>query len=511
MQQLDSPNMGRRIAKAASWTVVARVAVRAIGLISTPILARLLTPSDFGLLALVMAFVISLMLLSEFDFDLWLIRRENPTPQDYDSVWTLNIIRAFLLGSIVFACAPLWASVFGDDRLTPVLRFLAVAYVIEGFTNSGIVDFRRNLQLHKEFLYLIWTKIISFVVTIIAAVILQNYWALAIGIGARLVALVLMSFILHPYRPRLSLASAKEMLFFSKWLLAKNALDLIRRQGDIFFVGKLAPMNIVGTYNVAKEVSGLPLSQIIDPMSRALYPGYTKLKGDPKELRETFASSFGIVLLIALPLAAFMAVSARPFIGVLLGPDWDAAIPLFQLLVGYALLRVPFTNAEALLLAHEGPRALAKIALFNVSVLLAFLLPGTVLAGATGAAYALIGAAFLTLCLLLSRVAKLLGLSAIGLIGAAWRTICAAAVIFPPVRMLLEAYPVAEGLIENLILLTACFSMTALAFVVTILTLWTIVGRPAGPERQALNSLNSAVAAVRANLPPGLRRQLGTT
>ena len=511
MQQPMPQNMGSRIATAASWTVIARVAVRAIGLISTPILARLLTPSDFGLLALVMAFVVSLTLLSEFDFDLWLIRRENPTPSDYDSVWTLNILRALLLGAIVFACAPLWADLFGDERLTPVLRLLAIAYAIEGFTNSGIVDFRRNLQLHREFLYLIWTKIISFAVTITAAIILQNYWALAIGVATQRMSLVLMSFVLHPYRPGLSLASAREMLSFSKWLLAKNALDLIRRQGDIFFVGKIAPINVVGTYNVAKEVSGLPLSQIIDPMSRALYPGYAKLKDNAKVLRETYVSSFAIILLIAFPLAAFMVASAKPFIAVLLGPEWDAAVPLFQILVGYALLRVPFTNAEALLLARQGPRALAIIAVFNVCVLLALLLPGTLMAGATGAAFALIGATFLTLCLLMARVAKLLGISPFGLVTAAWRTIAASAVAILPAQKLLKTFPQADGLIENLALLTACFAATATTFVVTALVLWVVSGRPAGPERDALGWLGSLIALVRANLPTMLRRQTSTT
>ena len=504
-------NIGSRIATAASWTVIARVAVRAIGLISTPILARLLTPGDFGLLALVMAFVVSLTLLSEFDFDLWLIRRENPTPKDYDSVWTLNILRALLLGAIVFACAPLWADVFGDERLKPVLQLLAIAYAIEGFTNSGIVDFRRNLQLHREFLYLIWTKIISFVVTITAAIILQNYWALAIGVATQRMSLVLMSFILHPYRPGLSLASAREMLSFSKWLLAKNALDLVRRQGDIFFVGKLAPISVVGTYNVAKEVSGLPLSQIIDPMSRALYPGYAKLKDNAKVLRETYASSFSIILLIAFPLAAFMAASAKPFIAVLLGPEWKAAVPLFQILVGYALLRVPFTNAEALLLARQGPRALAMIAVFNVGILLALLLPGTLIAGATGAAFALIGATFLTLCLLITRVTRQLGISMLSLAAASWRSIAASAVAVLPVQTLLNTFEQVDGLVENLALLAACFATTTATFAVTILLLWAISGRPDGPERAALGWLASLITLVRVNLPILLRRQTGTT
>jgi O-antigen/teichoic acid export membrane protein len=142
---------GRELARGSAWMIGMRWAIRGVGLVSTVILARLLAPDDFGVVAMAMVAVAILQSFTQSGTDLALLRNTKATHEHYDTAWTLEIIQSVLLAVVLFATAPLVGGHFEDPRVTEVVRILSLRALFGGFQNIGVVNFRRDLQFGQEF------------------------------------------------------------------------------------------------------------------------------------------------------------------------------------------------------------------------------------------------------------------------------------------------------------------------------------------------------------------------
>ena len=168
-----------------AWMVVARLMDRSIGIVSTLILARLLVPGDFGLVAMATAIAGALELLGAFSFDLALIQKQNAEKRHYNTVWTFNVLFGCCCGALLILLAAPAAAFYRESRLPPVMVVLAASVAIAGFTNVGVVNFRKDLHFRNEFKFLFLKRITTFMVTIGFAFVLKSYWALLIGIDRK--------------------------------------------------------------------------------------------------------------------------------------------------------------------------------------------------------------------------------------------------------------------------------------------------------------------------------------
>src|SRR6201998_4791603 len=147
---LSTPlDIGRAMAKGTGWTVGTQLTIQLIGMLSTMVLARLLVPADFGLVALATALSGALHAISEFSFDLALIQNQSAARREYDTAWTLSICRNAILAVALVAGARLIALSFADPRLEPVVYWLALGTFFNGFQNIAVVDFRKELAFHR--------------------------------------------------------------------------------------------------------------------------------------------------------------------------------------------------------------------------------------------------------------------------------------------------------------------------------------------------------------------------
>jgi len=218
-----SASFGTEVATGAAWVVGLRIVVRLLGLISTVILARILSPADFGLLALSSLLLASLEAFSAFDFHVWLIRHPDPSRDHYDTIWTLSILRSLLIGGVLAMIAAPASVFFGEPRLEGVVIVVALATAAAGFTNVGVVDYQKQLRFDQDFRFLIGSRVSSFAVTVALGFMLRNYWALVAGIVTQKLAEIVLSYWLHPHRPRVCWRHTAEIFTFAKWLLAATA------------------------------------------------------------------------------------------------------------------------------------------------------------------------------------------------------------------------------------------------------------------------------------------------
>ncbi len=152
-------SLGRRLMSGSVWMIAMRWSMRLLGLVSTAILARLLTPEDFGLVAMSAFAVGFIEVFSQLGVELVLIRHPNPQRRHYDTAWTFNLLTGLILGGLMVLVAPLAAAYFEEPRVEQVLWVLAAAPLVKGAVNIGIVDFRRDLRFAKDFQYHFITRI----------------------------------------------------------------------------------------------------------------------------------------------------------------------------------------------------------------------------------------------------------------------------------------------------------------------------------------------------------------
>lgn len=200
-----------KVAGGAAWMLLFKVAERAMSVIGIVILARLLLPEDFGLVAMATSVIALLEVLGTFSFDLAIIQRKEPTREHYDTAWTMNVLAA--TGGAVATALVAWpaAQFYSEPRLVGVMHVLALCWALQGLENIGTVNFRREMNFSREFHFLFAKKLWSFVVTVVLAWAFRNYWALLIGTLSSRVFGVALSYFMHPYRPRPSLARRREL------------------------------------------------------------------------------------------------------------------------------------------------------------------------------------------------------------------------------------------------------------------------------------------------------------
>ena len=492
-------SIGREMAKGGGWMIAARLGVQAIGFVSTIILARVLVPADFGLVALATTFAAALQAISEFSFDVVLIQNQRAGREHYDTAWTLSVIRNGILSGLLLATAPLVAELLGDARLTPIVYFLALSNFLDGLQNIGIVDFRKHLAFHRDLIFMVVGKLGMFVVTVPLAFLWRDYWALVGGLMAGAVVRLALSYLMHPFRPRFSLAHWREIMHFSKWLLANNICGFVFGRTDTFVIGKLAGAQAVGIYGIAYEVANLSTSNLVGPVRRAIFPGYSKVSENLETLKKGFFDVVGMVLVIGAPMAAGVGVVAEPLVRLMLGEKWVDSIPLIQVLATYSFFNLLGTSSGPIFLATARPQYVMYVLGGSSAAMIPMLIVGTMYAGALGAAWAMTATAALAAAIDFWLITHILRPRIRSLLAIFWRPFVATGAMVVAVEILqrhLARPDSAPGWATTLAELVAT---GAAIYLIAALLLWAVSGFPDGAERHVLSALRQSVAKLRSS------------
>lgn len=478
----------RSMAKGAGWMMGWRAAEQLISVASVLILARLLVPADFGLVAMAMVLYGLLEMLGELGAETVLIQKQDADRGLYDCAWTLNAgVHVLEAGLLVLLAAP--AAIFYEEpRLEAVIQVLALALLASGFKNVGVVAFRKELEFHKEFVFLIARKLAGFAVTVPLAFAWRSYWALVAGIVTAKVVELGLSYWMHPYRPRPTFAGWREIYAFSKWLYLTNFLQFAGRRLPELLLGKLAGAGAAGVYSLSFQIGMLASTSLAAPLNRAVFPGYARLQTDALALKRTYLDVSAALALVALPAGFGLAALADRAVPVLLGEKWMAAVPVVQLLSVVGALVALRTNAGVGFLALGRPDYVTKIAALRILVLAPLVMWLGARHGAVGAA-----AAILVTTLSVGWVSYRLVFRALGIrVAEYWSRTgrpAAAVVVMWGVIDLLERHAMLLRAMPDALALAILAVAGAVTYVVTVAGLWALTGRPQGLESFALRQV----------------------
>lgn len=490
MTAAERTSLGRRAVSGAGWILAWRMVTRGLGFVSTLVLARVLVPNDFGLVAMATAFSGAIESLSQFAVEDALIRRVEEDTRLHDAAFTVQLGRSVLTAAIVALAAPLAADWFSEPRLTPVLLVLAAITAIGGLDNIGIVEFQRQLRFNVHVRVLAIPRLLQVVATVGAAVLTHSYWALLIGVGTQRIARVAVTYLIHPYRPRLSLAGWRDLAGFSFWLWAAGMASLVWDRCDTFIVGRYFGSAKLGLYMVGSQVALLPVTDLIAPAASVLMASFAFSRRSGGEAAANALPVAGALLLGVVPMVLVLSAGASYVVMLLLGVKWVAARPLIEIMAGMCLFSpVSYVCGAVLTTIGQVRRqfyAVAVAALVKVVILyLAARYFSLEMLAVGSVACVAMEALLLVWQLRIVGYARLRR-SAFGLLRGALSGGVAAAVL-ARVGGTWTAAPsvafVASPFLDSLLHLALLGGVATVTFGGCVTLLWLASGRPEGPER----------------------------
>ncbi|QIB75519.1 lipopolysaccharide biosynthesis protein [Halogeometricum borinquense] len=437
------------------WVTGINVGDRVLQLLKVIVLARLLSPTVFGLLGIGLVTLAGLRQFSRLGLDQALIQRKDANVDEYlNTVWIMKIARGAIIAATAFIIAPYIATFFNEPKAKDLVRVLSISPLILGLQNPSVVYFRKNLNFHKEFVYQVGARLIDAGVAIAFALVYRNVWALAAGLLASNVSKSVISYAIHSYRPNISfnMEYAKEMFGFGKWLLASSILIFLYGQGDDSFVGWFFGATTLGFYQLAYRFSNAPATEVTHVISRVTFPTYSKVQDNVDRLREGYFRAVQLSALVAFPMVAGIVAVAPVFVTSVLGDEWTPAIPLAQLLAVWGGIRAIGANIGPVLKAVGRPDYDTKIQTVKVAFILVFIYPAAETFETAGVIYVLIGSALLTMPVLYYIVLSIVDGTVSRLLYLVFYPLLGSALMFLTVTFVRDSIPTISG-IAKLVLL----------------------------------------------------------
>ncbi len=486
--------------RGAAWMVLFKLFDKSLGLVSTLILVRLLTPADFGLVAMAMSFVMMAEVLTGFGFDLALIQNKDAGTDHFHTAWTLNVIFGAIASAVLFALSWPAASFYGNSSVLPVLCCLAFIPLLAALENIGIVRFRKDLEFRREFMFRASRRFIAFAVTLPAAFLIGNHWALVVGLLSGKLAGSVLSYLSHPFRPRFSLAKQAELMHFSRWILLIGVTTVFRERIADALLGRLQGSATLGMYNISNDVANITTVELSQSINRALMPSFSKMETGPA-LIEAYRNAMSVLAAVSMPMAAGIFAVAPYVVPVMLGRQWLPATPLLEILAFNGLVLLFLSSIGTVLVSRGAQAAVGRYSLLHLLLQIPMLLVLGRQFGATGVAMAVLCTSALMLPLYVSLVATKIGIGFGVFAGAVVRPLAAAGVMICGVRLALPGFEESMSNAEAAGWLALGIALGAMIYLVMIGALWQLSGKPAGAESLVLGKLSNKWHARR-KVPP---------
>lgn len=326
------PGTYGRVISGGLWLSGARIIINLLGFVSTIILARLLAPSDFGLVALGMTVMAIISSVTEMSLSQALVYQANPTAEHLNTAWTLSAVRGSILAIIMYAGAAPFALLYGDTRLELILYVLAFSTFASGLSNPSLALLTKKLIFWQSFLLQIVEKVITVIASIFLAVAWESYWAIIVGSLIGQITKIFLSYAILPFFPRPSLIHTREMFSFSVWLTLGQAMNTINWRFDQLLVGGILGNTSLGYYSVGSNLAQIPTREVSAPLRSVLFPGLASIASEPGRMRFAYQRAQSLITTLALPVGIGFALIAQPFVALTMGEKWLPAVPVIQAL-----------------------------------------------------------------------------------------------------------------------------------------------------------------------------------
>jgi O-antigen/teichoic acid export membrane protein len=371
------------------------------------ILARLLTPAQFGTYGVATLALSFIEAITETGVNLILIQEDKSLFNKYlNSAWIVSIGRGMLMFLIIFLSAPFIGNFFNNQDSVVIIKLIALVPLIKGFINPSIVLLQRDLHFKKEVIIRTTVSWIGGIVAIVAALIWHSPISLAIGMIVEAVAEVVITMLYIAPRPHFDLEKSYLSHIFhrGKWITMAGTFNYLFQQLDDIVVGRRLGDAALGGYQMAYRIAILPITEVSDVFNRVTLPVYIAIGGDQVRLRTAFWKVLSTMTAISIPFGIVLALFPTFLVKVFLGSQWLSIVSLLPLLAVFGVLRAISGACYPLFLAVKKQEYVTMFTLISIIGLAVTIWPFVTWWGTYGAALAAMVGAVLALPYLFYRI-----------------------------------------------------------------------------------------------------------
>ena len=324
---------------------------------TTVILARLLSPDDFGLIAITLIFVEFAGLFVEMGLGSSLVQSGRIKEVHYSSAFWLNIVLGVIITLIIFCLSPFAAMFFKRRELEPLLRIVALNFVISSFVVVPQAILIRRMDFKRLAIRDIAASVISGALSILLAIFGFGVWSL---VGQLLVyssVNAIMLWILSNWRPKaiISRVAIKEILFFGINVTGFNTINYLSRNLDKFLIGKILGAEAVGIYTLAYRIMLFPIQNISFVIGKVMFPALSKVKDDLEKVQKIYSKMVKSISLVTFPISLGIFALAPEIVKILLGKPWGLLVVPLRILCICAVAQSAGTTVGNIYLSQGRP------------------------------------------------------------------------------------------------------------------------------------------------------------
>ena len=320
--------------KGVAWSAVQKYSTMVVGFISSIILARLLTPDDYGCIGMLAIFMSLAEVFIDAGFGSALIQKKTPTLADYSTVFYFNIFMSLVLYLLIFSCAPIIADFYRIPALSKILRIQGLILFIYAFNIIQFNIIRKNLQFKKLSIITIATSIVSLIVTVIMAYSGCGVWALVTQNFIVALLPCVFYWITTDWHPtwEYSWTSFKELFGFGSYMLLTHLFTTISQKISGLLVGRWFTPSTMGYYSKASTTAEYATLSITSVILQTTYPLYSTVQDDKDRLANMVKRITSTLAFLMVPLLFLLILIAKPLFIFLYTDKWVTCVPYFQIL-----------------------------------------------------------------------------------------------------------------------------------------------------------------------------------
>lgn len=373
----DTRGLAGKSARSAVHTTLTQVAELVLSTSSTLVLARLLTPDDFGLIAMVTVFISFATMFKDAGLSMATIQKERINESEISSLFWINVGVAFSISIILISVIPLIVSFYDRPEVAKILLILACSFSISGFAVQHEATLKRLMRFDLIGIIKVSSQFLSIVIAIILALNGFKYFALVFQIFALHVFNTILVYIAIPWVPSLTFKyrETRDMIKFGADITGFSFINYFARNGDNILIGKFLGSEALGYYSKAYQLFLAPVSKIRSPITNVAVPVLSRIKNEPDRFKKYCSFVVEILALASFPITIICFLEAEFIINMILGPGWEESIFVFKVLSIFGPLQVILGIRGSILISMGYTRKFFYLGLvYSILTIIAFII-----------------------------------------------------------------------------------------------------------------------------------------
>jgi O-antigen/teichoic acid export membrane protein len=369
--------MQTRVLSGLRWVVASSAILQITRAVVAIVLARMLSPSDYGIAVLVLVFASLVLVFSDLALGAAVVQREVLTDDDRSTAFWVSVGAGLVFMSAGLALAGPIANLYGQPAVEPLCRVLSLSFLISSLQVIPEALMLREMRFRALELRMMTATLVGGAIAIAIAASGGGAWAI---IGQQVTTVAVSASLLlalSKWRPalRFSAESARSMGTFSAYMVGHRLLFYLHRNADNFIIGRFVGTAALGAYAVAYNVMLAPFSKLGDPLQRVMWPTLTRMQNEPERIAANWLRVNRLLAMVTIPSLIGLVVVAPDFIALVLGDRWKAAVPLVQVLAWVGMLQaLQGLNIDILMARNRTATIFRYSVFFTIAHIAAFVI-----------------------------------------------------------------------------------------------------------------------------------------